>query len=212
MNPAAQSRFDWLAALPRLTVRALGQSLLADDAVFRRIPAEARPTLVDAALSEGRVRAESVSRDFGSDPWTIAKRLGVSVVQSDSDAGFGNALVFAEYTAHPPQITLYHTAIAEMSERLSHPMLRGVLEAGDCKQVVLAHELYHHLERTGPEPLLRRRYRVTVLQLGRWRWTSGIAALEEIAAGAFAQTLLSLKFHPRLLELLCVLGGPALRP
>jgi hypothetical protein len=29
------------------------------------------------------------------------------------------------------------------------------------------------------------------------------ASLEEIAAGAFAQTLLGLEFHPRLIELIC---------
>ncbi len=212
MNPTAQPHCGLLAVLPRLTARALGYSLLAEDAMFRRIPAQARATLVDAALSEGRARAESAGRAFGTDPWTIAKRLGIPVVESDADASFGSALVFAEYAAHPPQITLYRTALARMSERFSGPVLGKMLEAGDCKRVVLAHELYHHLARIGPEPPFSRRYRVTLLQLGRWRWTSGIAALEEIAAGAFAQALLRLKFHPRLLELLCVLGDSVLKP
>ena len=80
----------------------------------------------------------------------------------------------------------------------------AVFNLEDCRPVFLAHELYHHLARSAARAPFSRTYRVTLLQLGRWRWTSRIASLEEIAAGAFAQTLLGLKFHPRLIELLWV--------
>jgi len=208
MNPTPTRR-DCLSALPRLTARSLGHSLLAQDALYPRIPEQARSALVDAALQDGRTRAEIIARALGIDPWIIAKRLGVTIVDSSADAGFGTVIVFAEYTAAPPRVTLYRDAIALMNRRLAHPLLRA-LDAGDFARTVLAHELYHHLAQCGAEPSLSRRYRVTRLQMGRWRWSSGIAALEEIAAGNFARTLLGLKFHPRLLELLCALGDPAL--
>jgi hypothetical protein len=70
--------------------------------------------------------------------------------------------------------------------------------------VFLAHELYHHLARSAATPPFSRAYRVTLLRLARWRWTSRVTSLEEIAAGAFAQALLGLRFHPRLIELICV--------
>ena len=209
MNPTP-AHVDWLSVLPRLTARSLGHSLLAQDAVYRRIPEEARSVLVDAALQDGRVRAEVIARELGADPWIIARRLGVTIVDSSVDVSFGTVIVFAEYTAAPPRITLYRDAIALMSQRLAHPLLRA-LKAGDCARTVLAHELYHHLAQASAELSLSRRYRVTHLQMGRWRCSSGIAALEEIAAGNFARTLLGLKFHPRLLELLCALGDPAPR-
>jgi len=208
MNPTP-AHVDWLSVLPRLTARSLGHSLLAQDAVYRRIPEEARSVLVDAALQDGRVRAEVIARELGADPWIIARRLGVTIVDSSADATFGTVIVFAEYTTAPPRVTLYRDAIALMNRRLAHPLLRA-LDAGDCAGTVLAHELYHHLSQCGAEPSLSRRYRVTRLQMGRWRWSSGIAALEEIAAGNFARALLGLKFHPRLLELLCALGDPGL--
>ena len=207
MIATLHARSDCLAALPRLTTRALGLSLLAQDALFPRIPEQARFALVDAALHDGAARAEAIARELGSDPWSIARRLGVSVVSSDADASFGSVIVFAEYTAKPPRITLYRDAIAAMNRRLAHPLLR-VLEAGDCARTHLAHELYHHLAHAGTQPTLSRRHRITQLQIGRWRWSSGVAALEEIAAGAFAKALLGLKFHPRLLELLYALGDP----
>jgi hypothetical protein len=203
-------RFDGLSALPRLTARSLGLSLLAQDALFPRIPEQARSALVDAALHDGSARAEAIARELGSDPWIIARRLGVSIVNSDADASFGSVIVFAEYTAQPPRITLYRNAIAGMNQRLAHPLLR-VLAAGDYAQTVVAHELYHHLAHSGAQPTLSRRHRVEQFRIGRWRWSGGIAHLEEIAAGAFAKALLGLKFHPRLLELVYALGDPAPR-
>ncbi len=202
MIPTAQLRDDALTPLAPLTARMLARSLLEEDAMFHRIPVAARSALMDAALSEGRVCAESVSADWGADPWAIAQRLGITVAESGADAGFGSVVVFAEYSQRPPTITLYLTAIAEMNHRLAVSRLREMLTVEDCKPVFVAHELYHHLARIASAPLLSRICRVTLLQLGRWRWTSGIASLEEIAAGAFAQSLLGLKFHPRLLELL----------
>jgi hypothetical protein len=184
------------------TVCVLASTLLGADPMFQRIPVAARSPLVEAALSEGRVCAESVSHEWGTDPWIIAQRLGISVVESEADASFGGVIVFADYVQRPPTTTLYVTAIAGIQRRLAASRLWRTPHAQDCKSVFLAHELYHHLACMASEPRISRSYRVTLLRLGRWRWTSGIASLEEIAAGAFAQSLLGLTFHPRLLEVL----------
>jgi len=194
---------DNAPALP-LTARALGESLLAGDAMFQRIASGARPALVAAALSEGRTCAESLGADFGTDPWTIARRLGVAVVESDAVAGFGSVVVFAEYAGRPPTITLYRRAIERANLAVAAARQRGIVDREDYGPVFLAHELYHHLARTASPPPFSRSYRVKVVQLGRWRWTSRVASLEEIAAGAFAQALLGLRFHPRLIELISV--------
>jgi len=195
--------------LSRLTPHALGYSLLERDAAFPRIPQHARHVLVDTALAEGDACAQRIKRNYGADPWAIADGLDVSVAESEADAGFGSVVVFAEYAARPPQITLYLAAIARMTRLLDALGPRAMVNAGSCTQVFLAHELYHHLARIGPQPPLSRRHRVRVLGFGRWVWSCGIASLEEIAAGAFAQGLLGLDVHPRLLDLLWTLQpGP----
>jgi hypothetical protein len=61
----------------------------------------------------------------------------------------------------------------------------------------------------GKEALIRR-HRTTILKLGRWTWTAGLSTLPEIAAGAFAQQLLGLDFHPKLLDLLLTHPTPPL--
>jgi hypothetical protein len=50
---------------------------------------------------------------------------------------------------------------------------------------------------------------VTLARLGRWRWESGIPALSEIAAHAFAEALLDLVFFPGALDRLAVRPHPA---
>ena len=71
-----------------------------------------------------------------------------------------------------------------------------------ARPVYLAHELYHHFDLARGEGSIVQCNRVVLFQLGRFRWTSGVAAIAEIAAGAFAQRLLGLRFHPKLLDLL----------
>jgi hypothetical protein len=113
-------------------------------------------------------------------------------------------VVFAEYAERPPTITLYRRAIDWANRQLTASRECDMLNLEDCTPVFLAHELYHHLARRAPREPFSRAYRVTLLQFGRWRWTSRIASLEEIAAGAFAQSLLGMKVHPRLIEPLWV--------
>jgi len=198
MTSAAEPRNNALVQSPALTTRELADWLLLEDAMFQRVPQTARSTLLDAALEEGYACAEAVRRNWGTDPWTIARELNIGVAESHADAGFGSVVVLADYSQPPPRITLYSNAIAQLQRHFAG----SPLDAPDYKAVFLAHELYHHLARLAPERSLTRGYRVTLLRLGRWCWTSGIAGLEEIAAGAFAQSLLSLSFHLRLLETL----------
>jgi len=51
---------------------------------------------------------------------------------------------------------------------------------------------------------IARRYQPSLLRIGNWHWRTGIAALAEIAAGAFAQSLLDLPCHPKALDRVAV--------
>jgi len=66
----------------------------------------------------------------------------------------------------------------------------------------IAHELYHHFDCLRGNARLSQRHTVRIFSVGRWQWTSGLSSLCEIAAGAFAQRLMGLSFHPALLDLL----------
>jgi hypothetical protein len=179
----------------------LGLAQLRQDPQYPRIPADRRGALVEAALEDGRSLADRTRELWGDVPAIVAARCGVPVVHSEQDAGFGSVVVYADYASLPPCITLYRPAIRSLDRLLDGHSARA-REIGSTVPIFLAHELYHHFDCLRGSDRLARRHTVKVFGVGAWHWTSGLSSLAEIAAGAFAQQLLGLSFHPRLLDLL----------
>ena len=134
----------------------------------------------------------------------IAAANGIPVEDSEADAGYGTTIVFAQYRARPLGIDLYRPAIDALERRLQQSCLGRLLGIESTRAVFLAHELYHHFDEARPQTLCSR-HRVPVLRIGRLRVTAAVTGMREIAAGAFAQRLLGLRFHPRLLDVATVL-------
>jgi hypothetical protein len=179
---------------------ALGLRQLREDPQYRRIAPRRRGLLVQAALEDGRGMAQRIRQRFGCHPAAIAAQCCVAVVRSRDDAGYGSVIVYADYTARPPCVTLYVPAILRLDALIAQRA--GVPGPGidSTLPIFLAHELYHHFDATRAGPPLSRQHPVRIFRVGSWSWTSGLASLAEIAAGSFAQHLLGLSFHPKLLE------------
>jgi hypothetical protein len=182
--------------------QALGLLQLREDPQYPRIPPDRRATLVEAALDDGRSMADRIRENWGHDPAAIAERCNVPIIRSVDEAGFGSVIVHAEYVARPPSITLYVPAI----RRLDRLVAERDVPMGSSLPIFLAHELYHHFDCLRGKARLSRRHAVRIFSVGSWHWTSGLSSLSEIAAGAFAQQLLGLPFHPRLLDSLLLQG------
>ena len=177
---------------------------LREDPQYRRIPLERRMALVETAIEDGCSLADRTSALWGSDPMRIAARCNVPVIHSEDDAGFGSTIVHAEYRTRPPSITLYLPAIRHLDRLIAERGAQARLGIDRTGPVFLAHELYHHFDCTRGCVPLSRRHLVQIFRIGPWNWTSGLSSLAEIAAGAFAQRLLGLSFHPKLLDLFLV--------
>lgn len=191
----SDSDLDW-SARPQ----ALGLLQLREDPQYPRIPADRRVALVEAALEDGRSLADR-SRDlWGQDPTAIAARCDVPVVRSEDDAGFGSVIVYAEYASQPPFITLHLPAIRRLDRLIAESGAQVCRGIDSTMPIFLAHELYHHFDCLRGSARLSRRHAVRIFSVGSWHWTSGLSSLSEIAAGAFAQQLLGLPFHPKLLD------------
>jgi len=180
--------------------RALGLLQLQEDPQYPRIPPDRRAELVQSALDDGRSLADRIREQWGQDPAAIAARCNVPVIRSVDDAGFGSVVVYARYIARPSSISLYVPAIRRLDRLIAE---RGV-PVVSCLPIFLAHELYHHFDCLRGKTRLSRRHAVRIFGIGSWHWTSGLSSLPEIAAGAFAQQLLGLPFHPKLLDVLLV--------
>lgn len=186
--------------------RALGLIQLREDPQYQRIPAGRRDALVEAALEDGRLLADEIRRQWSVDPALVAAGCNVPVIRSEDDAGFGSVIVYAGYASRPAAITLYLPAIRRL-DRLIASRSAGLLAGlAGSEPVFLAHELYHHFDCLRGGDRLARRHPVKIFGVGPWRWTSGLVSLPEIAAGAFAQQLLGLSFHPKVLDLIMLQG------
>jgi hypothetical protein len=107
----------------------------------------------------------------------------------------------ALYTSPPPHVTLYRRPLAALERLLDAAGLHSRLGAINVREVVLAHELCHHLVHTGGAPEAVRP-RVEVLRIGPWRRRAVVRTAEEIAAAGFAAVWCGLAWPPELLDCL----------
>ena len=198
MTGAGSQRFDEIAAASPET---LGLSMLKSDLHAARLNDRTQLAAVVDAIADGAATAIDLRKRFpGLSPRRIAGELQVSVVTTGDDPMVGSIWRFAEYRARPPQIVLYTHGLAPLEQALAGTAAARLLGEAAVEDVFVAHELYHHVEATRAQTPIARRHRATLFQVGKWRWRTGIATLAEIAAGSFAQALLELPCHPKVLD------------
>jgi hypothetical protein len=107
----------------------------------------------------------------------------------------------AVYAAPPPRVTLYRRLLEALEPLLDAAELRRELGAITVKEIVLAHELCHHLvQEDGGAPAVSPR--VVTFALGRWRRRAVVRAAEEVAAGGFAAAWCDVEWAPAAIDAL----------
>jgi hypothetical protein len=198
MTSASDLPFEEIAAA---SPEMLGMLMLKGDLHGARLDDPAQRAAVIDALADGAATAGVLRKRFpGLNPRRIAGELQVTVTTSDNDPMVGSIWRFAEYRPRPPQILLYTRGLAPVERALAGAPAARLLGEAAVEDVFVAHELYHHTEATRAEIPIARRHQATLFQIGKWRWRTGIATLAEIAAGSFAQALLELPCHPKVLD------------
>jgi hypothetical protein len=204
MTARGQPLKEITAASPEM----LGMLMLKGDLHAARLDDRAQRAAVTDALADGGATAADVRTRFpGLSPRRIADELGIPVATTDDDPLVGTIWRFAEYRPRPPRIQLYTRGLAPVEQALARGAAARLLGEATIEDVFIAHELYHHLEATRAETPIARRHQATLFRIGKWRWRTGIATLAEIAAGSFAQGLLGLPCHPKVLDFVAGEGG-----
>jgi hypothetical protein len=193
----------WLDEAIAASPEMLGLVMLEADPHARRLDRATQLSAVRAALADGAATATTLQARFpGLAPQEMARALGVPVEEIGDDPLVGSLWRFAEYRERPARILLYSRGLAPLDRTVSGRLALRLIGRAIPRDVFVAHELFHHAEVIRPETPIARRYQPTLFRIGGWHWRTGIAALSEIAAGAFAQTLLDLPCHPRVLDLI----------
>jgi hypothetical protein len=200
MVPAATNAAR-LAGIMQASSDTLGLMMLEADPHGGRLDHATQLAAVSDALCHGTAAANDWRLHFPDlAPREIALELQVAVETTDDDPLIGPIWRFAEYRPRPPSIMLYNGGLAPLEVTLTGILATQLLGRATPRDVFIAHELYHHAEAIRSEPPIARRYQATLFRIGGWHWRTGIAALAEIAAGAFAQSLLDLPCHPKVLD------------
>jgi hypothetical protein len=199
---AAPTYPRWLAELAAATPEALALAMLEADPHARRLDRATQLAAVSDALADGADTARALrGRLSDCSPQAIAQALGVPIESIDDDPMIGWLWRFAEYRERPARILLYARGLAPLDRVVTGELAERLLGQATPRDVFIAHELFHHLEAVSTDTPIAQRYRPSLFRLGSWHWRTGIAALSEIAAGAFAQELLGLPRYPRVLDL-----------
>jgi hypothetical protein len=202
---SAATHPSWLADVMAASSETLGLVMLEADVHARRLDRATQLTAVRDALADGAATAEALRARFPDlAPHEIAAGLNVPVAETDDDPLVGSLWRFAEYQERPARIVLYSRGLAPLDGAIAGRLAVRLLGQATPRDVFVAHELFHHIEATRSDTPIARRYRPTLFRIGGWQWRTGIAALAEIAAGAFAQSLLDLRCHPRVLDLIAL--------
>jgi hypothetical protein len=193
----------WFAEIVAASPETLGLAMLRADPHGWRLDRAAQFAAISDALADGAATARDLRKRFPAlTPQQVARELRVPIETTDEDPMVGSIWRFAEYRPQPPRIMLYDRGIAPLERALASS--ERLLARATPRDVFVAHELYHHAEAIRSEIPIARRYQPTLFRIGNWQWRTGVAALAEIAAGAFAQSLLELPFHPYVLNLVAL--------
>jgi hypothetical protein len=202
---SAATHPSWLADIMAVSPETLGLVMLEADVHAWRLDRATQLAAVRDALADGAATAEALRARFPDlAPHEIAAELDVPVAETDDDPLVGPLWRFAEYQGRPARILLYSRGLAPLDGVIAGRLAARLLGPATPREVFIAHELFHHMEATRSDTPIARRYQPTLFRIGGWHWRTGIAALAEIAAGAFAQSLLDLPCHPKVLDLLAL--------
>ncbi len=179
---------------------------LEQDVVFRHLSPAERLRYVERALDAGREAARGYQARHLAEVEALAGKWGARVVMADGGSFFGAIQLRAQHDQQTGVITLYRRSLDQVES-----LLASVLpEPWSRERVVathLAHELFHHLEHTRLGPVDGQLPPVTTFRLGRlWETRCRARRCREIAAHAFARTLLGLPFLPNAIDWLMLVA------
>ncbi len=186
---------------------------IAQDPLCRRLAPADRETVARAARTAGAATAAKLRRFPAVSAEAALRASGVGIEESRADPAWGPFVHHALYTAPPPRVTLYLRAVDALDGVLG---AAGFTAFGGAspREVVLAHEWFHHLA-WGDHVPAAVRPRVALMRLGPFQRCAVLRAAEEVAAAGFAQAWCSLQWPPEALDILTFLtaderGGRAL--
>lgn len=170
-------------------IEAIAQQELQRDRLFPLLTPEQCDFYLRSALAIGACEA---AKYRGEAMLPLAKNLGATIEDYDGGNRIAGGEVYAEYDAGFRNIRLHRAGVNRLAERLG-PMPPEGDARPLARDLLIAHELWHHLEATSLGPVHRMLPPIVVPILGGLaRLRRYVLRTREIAAHSFAHTLLGM--------------------
>lgn len=163
-------------------------TILENDPCYRKILPQDVQRVFSDAWELGTEQARRFAAQYRQKPCSMADILlnqGFQVAYEDTDCVIGNMRYFCEYSPGKHRVTVYRKSVKLWAENHGFTYETAM-------DIMLAHEYYHYLEST-QIGWTSKRYLVPMMKLGPWQLgKTGIAALSEVGANAFANEYYSI--------------------
>lgn len=163
------------------------------DPCYYKVPADQAEAVFDDAWSTGVRQAKIFTGQYETlDMVEILERLGFSIHTEDTDYVMGNVRYFCEYLSNKNIVRLYRGSISLWAQK-------NGFDYEQARNIILAHEYFHYLE-AKCVGWVSKRCVVPMLKIGSFRiGKTGVPALSEVAANAFAneyyKSYMTLNWH-----------------
>lgn len=205
--------FNRLCAYPDY---ALAYLMLREDRLYNKIPDVNHYGIIKKCLDIGETKARGMT-PF-TDITTVARNSGVRIALKDrynipairfmgknipladkDDDVLAKRIYCSEYLPHPSTIIVYQNTvdlINNISKNSGYEIRKEYIS-----DMFISHEFYHHLEAIDKN-IYKNYPRVSLINIAGWHIRVTINICSEIAAMAFAKTLLNVPFFPKCIDFL----------
>ena len=177
-----------------------GQYAFSRDPLKGKVSEELRKEIIEKANECGKKEARKLKEKYKDVPIKkIIKKMDLEFIEKDSN-GTESYIMFACYNS-PNKITIFKKNKILVEEFIKANKLNSKLEYIDVESMLLAHELFHHIEENNKD-IYTKNEKVVLWKIGKYKYKSGLVCIGEIAAMAFAKELLSINYNPYIFDVL----------
>ncbi|WP_066891707.1 hypothetical protein [Clostridium nigeriense] len=177
-----------------------GQYAFSRDPLKGKVSYELRKEMIEKANECGKKEAIKLKEKYKDVPIKkIIKRMNIDYIEKNSNVT-ETYIMFACYNS-PNKITIFKKNKTMVEEFIKENDLSSKLEYIDVESVLLAHELFHHIEENNKD-IYTKNEKVVLWKIGSYKYKSGLVCIGEIAAMAFAKELLSINYNPYVFDVL----------
>ena len=177
-----------------------GQYAFSRDPLKGKVTDELKNEMINKANECGRIEALKLKEKYKDiSIKEIIKKMNLKIIEKDSNTT-DSYIMFACYNS-PNKITIYKKNKILVEKYIFENKLNNKLENVDVEDVLLAHELFHHIEEKNKD-IYTRNTKIVLWKIGSYKYKSGLVSIGEIAAMSFAKELLYLNYNPYLFDVL----------